>query len=98
MQTNNGKKQAKRRQSHKARNVRIQLTMSDGLLELVDKAAEQDFTNRSDIIRTAVLWYLRPQGRDLKQVEPDEILKTLQHCKALVGMREMLKDVDVLND
>lgn len=58
---------------------------------MVDKAAKEDFTTRSDIMRTALLWYLRPQGRELQQVEPDVIYKTLQHRKARLGLRKMLQ-------
>ena len=68
------------------------ISMSDGLLDMVDDAAKKDFTTRSDLIRMAVLWYLRPQGRELDQADPDEILKTLQHRKARAAMNERFKD------
>jgi hypothetical protein len=67
-------------------------------LKLADEAAEKDFTSRSDIIRTALLWNLRPQGRDLDQADPDAILKTLKHRQTKLGMREMMKDVNIFND
>jgi metal-responsive CopG/Arc/MetJ family transcriptional regulator len=73
----------------------ISLNISDGLLAMVDKAAEEDFTTRSDMIRMAILWYLRPQGRELAQTDPDVILKTLEHRRARAGMREMVKDADM---
>ena len=82
----------KKRRTHKAKMGRIMISMPASLLDMVDKAAKEDFTTRSDIIRMAVLWYLRPQGRDLAQTDPDIILKTLQHRKARVGIRQMLKD------
>lgn len=71
---------------------RIMISIPDGLLDMVDKAAKEDYTTRSDMIRMAILWYLRPQGRDLNQTDPDVILKTLEHRKALVGIKKMLKD------
>lgn len=77
--------------------VRITISISKGLLEMADEAAKDDFTTRSDIIRMALLWYLRPQGRDLAQADPDVILKTLQHRKARVGIRQMLKDAGLKN-
>ena len=84
--------------NRKPKAIRIQLALPQGLLKIVDEAAEHDYTTRSDIIRTALLWYLRPQGRDFNQVEPDEILKTLQHRKMQVGVREMTKDINIFND
>jgi metal-responsive CopG/Arc/MetJ family transcriptional regulator len=80
----------KKRRTHKVKMQRIAISISGGLLDMVDEAAEKDYTTRSDIIRTALLWYLRPQGRDLAQTDPDTILKTLQHRKALVGIKKML--------
>lgn len=82
----------KKRKAHAAKTKRIMITVPDGLLAMVDKAAEEDYTTRSDIIRMAILWYLRPQGRDLAQADPDTILKTLQHRKARVGIKKMLED------
>jgi len=83
---------SKKRQTHKAKTGRIMITIPDGLLDMVDKAAQEDYTTRSDVIRMAILWYLRPQGRDLAQADPDTILKTLQHRKARVGIKKMLED------
>lgn len=57
---------------------------------MLDEAAAQDYTTRSDIIRMAILWYLRPQGRDLAQTDPEQIVKTLQHRQARVAIRQML--------
>ncbi len=65
---------------------------------MADKAAEQDFTTRSDIVRMSVLWYLRPQGRDLDQTDPDYIFKTLQHRKARVGIKQIIENIDKFDD
>lgn len=81
----------KKRTTHKQTMQRINLTISEGLLELVDKEAENDFTTRSDMIRTALLWYLRPQGRELDQTDPDTILKTLQQRHMRVEVKKMLR-------
>ncbi len=78
--------------------IQINLTIATGLLQQVDIAAEKDYTTRSDLIRTALLWYLRPQGRDLDQTDPEVILKTLQHRHSQVQMRKMIKDVNIFND
>lgn len=81
----------KKRITHKQPMQRINLTISEGLLELVDKEAERDFTTRSDVIRTALLWYLRPQGRELEQTDTDTILKTLQQRHMRVEVKKMLR-------
>lgn len=82
------------RRSHTAPSVRINVTISKSLLKMVDEAAMRDFTTRSDLIRMALLWYIRPQGRDLDHVDPDVILKTLQHRKARIAIKKMLKTKD----
>ncbi|HEX7633108.1 MAG TPA: ribbon-helix-helix domain-containing protein [Candidatus Saccharimonadales bacterium] len=83
---------SQKRTRHTAKATRIQLTLPAGLLKLVDQAAEEDFTTRSDMIRMAILWYLRPQGRELNQADPEEILKTLQHRKTRVAVKKMLRE------
>lgn len=91
-------KSGTKRNTHKAKMVRVNLNLPGGLLDMVDKAAAKDFTTRSDIIRMSVLWYLRPQGRDLDQSDPDTIYKTLQHRQARVAIKKMIEDMDVLDE
>lgn len=79
--------------THKQKMVRINISINEGLLALIDKAAAEDYTTRSDIIRQAALWYLRPQGRDLAETDPDIILKTLQRRKALASSRKRMKEI-----
>jgi metal-responsive CopG/Arc/MetJ family transcriptional regulator len=86
MQLNNSQK----RSTKKAQATRVMISLPEGLLTIIDKAAEQDYTSRSDIIRTAVLWYLRPQGRDFDQADPEQIIKTLQHRQTRTALRRML--------
>ncbi len=71
--------------------VRVNLTISRKLLKQVDSAAEQDFTSRSDIIRAALLSYLRSAGRtglDLELTDPDVLLKTLQTRKLKAYLKQ----------
>jgi len=75
--------------------VRINLSIQDGLLDMVDQAAKKDFTTRSDIMRTALLWYLRPQGRDLDQADAKEILKVLQHRRSRAAIKKLASDADL---
>ena len=85
-----------KRTTYKENMTRISLSISPGILDLVDSAAKQDFTTRSDIIRMAILWYLRPQGRELDQTDPKIILKTLQHRQSRLALRKMLKDLGMV--
>ena len=82
-----------KRQRYNVKMNRISLSLAEDVISMVDKAAAQDFTTRSDVIRMAILWYLRPQGRDLNQADPDEILKTLQHRKTRADVRKMVRDL-----
>lgn len=86
--------ESKKRKSYKAKMRRINISINDGLLDMVDQAAEKDFTTRSDVIRSALLWYLRPQGRDLNQADPAMVLKTLQHRKTSAGLKKMIQDLE----
>jgi len=85
-----------RRRTYKATMRRVTISISDGLLDMVDEAARQDFTTRSDLIRMAVLWYLRPQGRELTHMDPEEIFKTLQHRKTRTAIKQTMQDAGLL--
>jgi metal-responsive CopG/Arc/MetJ family transcriptional regulator len=78
--------------SSTADSIRINLSISKSLLKLVDEAAERDFTNRSDLIRQSILWYLRPQGRDLDQTDPEIILQTIKNRQLQVSIRKMIAE------
>lgn len=74
--------------------IRINLTISRNLLAKVDEAAGQDFTSRSDIIRIALLSYLRSAGRtglDIEQTNPDLLLATLKTKKLKAYVKHQLK-------
>ncbi|HEX7259571.1 MAG TPA: ribbon-helix-helix domain-containing protein [Candidatus Saccharimonadia bacterium] len=76
------------------KSVRFNVSMQVELLNRLDDAARQEYTTRSDLIRTAVLWYLRPQGPELDRTDPDLIVKTLQQRKLRAGVKKMLKDAE----
>lgn len=85
-------KSTKKYHTHKAPMIRINISIQQGLLDKIDEVARQDYTTRSDIIRMALLWYTRPQGRELKEVDQDEILKTLQRRKQMRQSRKVRLD------
>ena len=72
--------------------IRINLTISKSLLRRVDDAAKQDYTTRSDIIRTSLLWFLRPQGREFDQTDPETILKVLNQRKAKAALNKIIRE------
>ena len=74
--------------------IRINLTISRALLRRVDDAANQDYTTRSDVIRTGLLWYLRPQGRELDQTDPETILKVLNQRKTKAALNKIIRHGD----
>jgi hypothetical protein len=88
----------KRIRRHGENMIRFNISMSRQLAERVDAAAKQDYTTRSEMIRMALLWYLRPQGRELNQADPDVILKTLQHRRALIESRKMIRQLEGLDE
>lgn len=81
----------------RAPNVKVTLTLPKGLLDLVDRAAVTDYTTRSDMIRMALLWYLRPQGRHAADLNDEEIFKTLHHRRTRANMKQSLKDLEDVN-
>ena len=87
-------KEVKRRKRYGVKMTRITISIPAGLLELADQAAKEDFTTRSDIIRAALLWYLRPLGRQTQQLDLEKVLETLQNRKLSAALRKMTKDLD----
>lgn len=88
-------KTPKTKQKNSSDSIRINITISKSLLKRVDEAAQQDYTNRSDLIRQSLLWYLRPQGRDFDQADPEVIVRVLQQRKAKAGLNRIAKDLDL---
>ena len=82
---------AQRPHAKQAKSHRILVSIPEGLKVMLDQAASEDFTSRSDIIRVALLWYLRPQGRELAKTDPEMIIKTLQRRKSQAAIKKMLK-------
>lgn len=95
MQNQSSRKGKRRPSSANTDTIRINLTISKALLERVDEAAKQDYTTRSDIIRVGLLWYLRPQGRDLDQTDPDTVLKMLNQRRAKAYLNKVIKENNI---
>ena len=69
------------------RTSKITLTLPTLLLEQVDHTAKRDYTTRSDVIRQALVDYLRQYERATGGLEPEAALKILkrQACKAYLN-------------
>jgi metal-responsive CopG/Arc/MetJ family transcriptional regulator len=70
----------------------ICVSLSPFLIDRLDQIAKDEYTNRSYIIRMALLYYLRPQGRELDGADPDTIFKILQHRKMRAELKKWLRD------
>ena len=70
---------------------RMMISIPPGLMKLVDKAAAEDFTTRSDIIRAALVWYLRPEGHNPSQEDLEKMLKAQQQRKLRAALKKSLR-------
>lgn len=85
--------------------ARVLLCLPKGLLEATDQEARLNYMSRSDLMRRALLWYLRPAAKARRHdghteeeeteelyTDPGELLKILQHQKARASIRAMLRE------
>ena len=85
---------------------RVLFSLPDELLSAVDRDAKANYMTRSDLIRHALLWYLRPAARAQRQegsivesepeelyTDPEELLRILQGQKLRAGIQRVLRDM-----
>lgn len=85
---------------------RVLFSLPEELLIAVDREAQANYMTRSDLIRRALLWYLRPAARAQRQegaiveeeldemyTDPEEVLKILQDQKLRAGIRVILRNM-----
>jgi len=87
---------------------RVLLRMPEELLSAIDKEAQFNYMTRSDLMRRAFIWYLRPAARARREAgetdeeepvleelytDPRELLEILQHQKSRAGIKRMLRDM-----
>lgn len=72
--------------------VRIDMRILEHQLELIDQAAKDECTSRSELIRTAINWYLKPQNRANDQGEEDYIFATIKHRRTRASYNKWLKE------
>lgn len=68
--------------------TKITLTLPLLLLERVDATAKTDYTTRSDVIRQALVDYLRQYDRACEGMEPEEALKVIKRRLAMAGFNK----------
>ncbi len=72
-------------------NIKLHVTIPRKLLDQVDDAADRDFASRSEIIRAALLWYLRPDGVNFGLTEPEALLAVLKREETRKGLNKLIK-------
>ncbi len=60
---------------------RVTITIPDRLLVQIDTLAQDDYTTRSDIIRQAMLFYMRSVGSSLSPDEFRQLLADMRRRK-----------------
>jgi metal-responsive CopG/Arc/MetJ family transcriptional regulator len=76
---------------------RILISLPAGLLAALDRQAQTDFSSRSEMVRRALLEYLRPMKGRLDEDElftdPEELRVLLQHRKLRASVQKMVKEM-----
>jgi hypothetical protein len=67
------------------------------LIEEVDESAAEEHTNRSEFMRQAIMWYLKPSGKKLAMARPEVIYQTVKRRKDRASYKKWLKDIGPLN-
>jgi hypothetical protein len=91
--------------SNKPHMKRVLLSLPADLLAAIDHEAKYNYMTRSDLMRRALIWYLRPAAQARRQAgftedeqpeelytNPEELLKILQQQKLRAGIQAMLRD------
>lgn len=87
-----GVQATRRRRTRRQPKLQINLRIDRHFLSRIDEAAIQDCTTRSELIRTAIQWYLIPQNRSLEQNDQDYIFETIKHRRAVASSNRWFKE------
>jgi metal-responsive CopG/Arc/MetJ family transcriptional regulator len=68
------------------------LTIPAALLQRVDATVERDYTTRSDVIRQALLDYLRQLERASGELDIEEAIKILRRKQGMAYLNKMIKN------
>jgi metal-responsive CopG/Arc/MetJ family transcriptional regulator len=76
---------------------RVLINLQSNLLAAADRQAGADFISRSELVRRALLEYLRPiDGQADEQelyTDPEEVLRILQRRKLRASLQKMHRDM-----
>jgi metal-responsive CopG/Arc/MetJ family transcriptional regulator len=72
--------------------AKITLTIPRQLLERVDTTAQRDYSSRSDVIRQALVDYLRQYELATAGLEPEAALKIVRRHMSMASFNKMLKE------
>lgn len=70
---------------------RVNITIPDNLLLQVDEMATKDYTTRSDIIRQAVLFYMRSTASTLNKTEVESLFKNMKNRQLKAYLNNITK-------
>jgi metal-responsive CopG/Arc/MetJ family transcriptional regulator len=85
-------RKTRRKNTSKLGSVKITLTIPELLLGDVDNTAKLDYTTRSDVIRQALVDYIRQYKRACGEMEPEEALKVLKRRLGMAYFNKTLKE------
>lgn len=71
--------------------TRVNITLPDHFLEQIDRVAEKDYATRSEIIRQAVLFYLRFTASTLNKADFETMFKMMKNRQLQAYIRKSLK-------
>jgi metal-responsive CopG/Arc/MetJ family transcriptional regulator len=76
---------------------RFLINVPTSLLDAVDRQAAADYMSRSELVRRALLEYLRPIDGQLDEhqlfTDPEEILRILQQRRLRASLQKMQREV-----
>lgn len=84
--------------SRKEGSVKISLTIPQQLLKRVDSTAQLDYTTRSDVIRQALVDYLRAYEQACDGMEPERALQVLRRHLGMAYFNKTLKETKLNED
>ena len=68
--------------------MQINVRIDKQLLARIDMATKHHFTTRSQLVRSAIYWFLMPHHRKLEQSEEDYIFETIQYRRRLASINK----------
>ena len=70
---------------------KINVTIPDRLLLQIDRIAKEDYTSRSDIIRQALLFYIRSSASVLQQTDEGILFKEMKNRQLKAYLNKAVK-------